>query len=160
MSNNGHKRPFGPHGEGCTCGQEGEHEHDEQASEQEIEEAIEGIEVSTDHEGSFAMLRRTPHETVFGVVAEAYARHFTMALEVCIMDGCALDARQISHFFSAMMQAHAQAKGTASIVEERYRELREAAESAQRAREKAEAAETNLENVADLFSREPRGSES
>ncbi len=109
---NGKKRPFGPHGEGCDCGQEESH-----GEKIPIEDGPE------ESPGARGMMMPSPHDSIFSATSDAFSSHFLNAIEACSVSGCPLDGRQIAFIMSALMQGFAQAKENARFIEYRYNQL-------------------------------------
>jgi hypothetical protein len=130
--------PFGPHGEGCDCGEP----HGEELPE-EPEEEPRGHRVLTEYDPT------NRHELVFAAVSDMLIQQFLITNETLMLEGNSLNRGQLTKLLGGMMRGFASAKEAAWIVEQHYDLLMAEAE----AEADEEPADPNpLENLKDTFS--------
>lgn len=155
---NGRKRGFGPHGEGCECDEliQG---HVEPVEEKQAEPQAEPEKPPR----LLFSLRHDPNdltEMMFSAVADAYSQAITDLLLYLDFDGVPLNERQVVRLYGALMRGHATAKSAAETVQQNYMMIAMRARAA--AQEDAPAEEPpaeeghGLRDVADLFTEGPQ----
>ena len=152
MSDNGSKRPFGPHGEGCDCGQHAP-EPDSDAPET-TEEPFQMPKMFV----SVGFDDTDLNELMFIGISDAYAAHLGNVVEQCAFDGEPLSNRQISHIIGGMMRGHALAMESAKLIQHNYVRMvtmfQEQA-AAQAAEDEPTEDGHGLRNISDLFQAKP-----
>lgn len=114
-SSNGSRKPWGIHGEGCTCGTEHEHlEAEEQvaAPDKPGKRGPNTVFINQDENNL--------HEIVWSGVSDALASHLFSSFVTCGLDEEPLSDRQQIHLIAGAMRAFALAKEGAQIVESSY----------------------------------------
>ncbi len=121
---NGHKRPFGPHGEGCDCEPTGMPPKPDDAAETVRAPAdrpqrpeIPPMRVVVGYDPN------NLNELIFHAVSDAIATHFLAGVDTCDFDGDALNGRQLAHLLGGLMRGFALAKESAQIIQMNYAQL-------------------------------------
>lgn len=116
-SDNGRKRGFGPHGEGCEC-----EEYEQNEAKVEEPEPTETPDTGGGPRLLFSV-QSDPNdltEMMFGAISDAYAQQLSDLLLFCEFDGVPLSERQVVRLIGAFMRGHAAAKSAAEAVRQNY----------------------------------------
>lgn len=149
-STNGHKRPFGPHGEGCECDPQQEPSNGGPAQPQSG-----GDEPSTLPRINITQDPTSVHEIAWSAASESFGLQVVSMLNTCAMEGNGLNERQCAHVIAGVLRGFALAKEVAAVVESHFAHLAAAGAAAAEAQQVAEERTQEFHDIAEMFRHRP-----
>jgi hypothetical protein len=141
----GSKRPFGPHGEGCTCDWEEGEPSEEDESQYAQDDPISPQE------------RMYTNHLPLGLQAMSATmiEHFLAGLDTAAASGSGLTRPQVIAMLSTLMTGYADSCELVKNIEQELRLQAQAARSERKAREAEQGPPVELHDVSDIFTVPP-----